>query len=474
MSHGAGALDELEPRTLVHGLEPALPILDEAEHTSLGAQLWGRAQGFEWPEPEDYRLPGHSEIASAIEACSRDGEISVDAVAERLEARGRLEACGGVDYLGAIARSRPSDATIRRHVALVRDDAERRRIAEGKPVLRRLDFVLASDLPDADQEFDDELVEDTIGRGTMAVVYGDSNSGKTFWGIDLGACVSLGIDFVGKRTVKGITVYLATEAAASVVLRLQAYQRHHQVRVPGFIVVKSPINLFDGQADTTAVLALVERVEKDLGGKVSLIIGDTLSRMSAGANENSGEDMGVVLKHADAIRAATGATFLWIHHTGKDQAKGMRGWSGMRAAIDTEIEVTADETLGVRTAEITKQRDLPGKGTRMGFRLRTVEMGVNRWGSIRTSCVVEGTEAPERPARTVRAKRPSEIASAITEFLVARGAGCLKGAMVKHFTADDRYARQSVYREINKMLDDGLLIESAGVVALPGRPGVNT
>jgi len=86
--------------------------------------------------------------------------------------------------------------------------------------------------------------------------------------------------------------------------------------------------------------------------------------------------MGVVLKNADVIRGATGATFLWIHHCGKDQAKGMRGWSGTRAAIDTEIEITGDEATGLRSAEITKQRDLPGKGDRIGFRLEQVNLGV--------------------------------------------------------------------------------------------------
>jgi hypothetical protein len=464
------AFDDPAATALLHELPPALPVLDDAEYTALGAQLWGRPPGFEWPEPDDYRLPGHSEIASTIEACARDGEISVEAVGERLEASGRLASCGGAAYLKKLAdHALVSEPKMRRHVDLVRKSADERRAADGRPPLRRLAYVLASELPDSEQEFDDELVEGVLGRASMAVLYGDSNSGKTFLGVELGACISQGMDWLGKRTASGLVAYLATEAAASVVLRLQAYQRHHQVRVPGFVIVKSPINLFDGSADTTAVIALIERVERDLGGKVSLIIGDTLSRMSAGANENSGEDMGVVLKHADAIRAATGATFLWIHHTGKDQAKGMRGWSGMRAAIDTEIEVTADDALGVRTAEITKQRDLPGKGTRLGFRLHPVEMGVNRWGSPRTSCVVEATEAAERPMRPARAKRPSEIAGAITEFLSARAAGCTKGAMVKHF--EGRHVRGSVYREIAKMLADGMLIESAGVVALPGRPG---
>lgn len=335
------------------------------------------------------------------------------------------------------------------------------------PPVRRLDYVLASDLPDVDEAFDDELVEGVLGRASMAVIYGDSNSGKTFLGVELGACISQAQEWLGKRTAGGLVVYLATEAAASVVLRLQAYQRHHGARVPGFVIVKSPINLFDGDADTGAVLALIVQLEERLGGKVSLIIGDTLSRMSAGANENSGEDMGVVLKHADAIRAATGATFLWIHHCGKDQARGMRGWSGMRAAIDTEIEVTADEALGVRTAEITKQRDLPGKGDRIGFRLVPVAMGANRWGTLRSSCIVEATDAP---VKTSRGKRPSELSGAITEFLTTRGAGCIKGALAKHF--EGRFVRTSVYREVGKMVDAGLLVESSGVVALPGKPGV--
>lgn len=336
---------------------------------------------------------------------------------------------------------------------------------EALPV-RKLAYVLADDIDDGDVEFDDELVEGVVGRQAMAVLYGDSNSGKTFLAIDLGAAICRAGSWLGRPTVGGLVLYLATEAAASVQMRLRAYRRRHQVKVPGFIIVQSPVNLFDGQADVTAILALVEQLERELGDKVVMIIGDTLARISAGANENSGEDMGVVLKNAEAIRSATRATFLWIHHTGKDQAKGMRGWSGMRAAIDTEIEITADELTGARTAEITKQRDLPGKGDRLGFRLETITLGRNRWGTERGSCVVLPAEAA---ARVMRSKRPSEIAGAIVEFLTGRGSGCLRGATVKHF--EGRYSRQSVYREIGKMLEAGALIEAAGVIALPGRPG---
>lgn len=328
---------------------------------------------------------------------------------------------------------------------------------------RSLDHLLVSSLDDADEAFDDELVEGCIGRGVMAVLYGDSNSGKTFLAIDLAARLNQSEDWLGRHTAGGVVLYLATEAAASVRLRFKAWRRVHGRVPPGVVIVQSPINLFDNRADTAAVIALVSKVEMQLQQQVTLIIGDTLARMSAGANENSGEDMGVVITNADRIREATGATFLWIHHCGKNAAMGMRGWSGMRAFIDTEIEVTADEATGLRTAEITKQRDLPGKGDRLGFRLCPVSMGRNRWGNERTSCIVEGADAP---AKAVRSKRPSEIAGAITEFLSAKGTGCIRGGLAKHF--DGRYARQSVYREIGKMVDTGMLIECGAMVALPG------
>lgn len=329
------------------------------------------------------------------------------------------------------------------------------------PIIRRLDYVLAADLPDDEQEFDDELIEGVIGRAAMAVLYGDSNSGKTFVAVELAACLDLGDDWLGQRSVGGsLVLYLATEAAASVRMRFQARQKHHGDRLVRVVIVQSPINLFDGRADTAAVIALVDEIEHHLHGKVQLIIGDTMARISAGANENSGEDMGVVLRNAEAIRSATSATFLWIHHTGKDQAKGMRGWSGMRAAIDTEIEVKADDATGVRTLEITKQRDLPGKGTRLGFKLESVPMGFNRWGTERGSCVVVPTEAAPRKQQ---GRRQSEVAGAIVELLNAC-AGMKKGDIVKHFA--ERYDRATVYRELKKMLEAGRLYEVAGIYAL--------
>jgi putative DNA primase/helicase len=323
-----------------------------------------------------------------------------------------------------------------------------------------LAHVWAHELSD-EPEPDDQLVEGLIGRGAMSILYGDSNSGKTFFAIHLGCEIASGNAFLGRNIVPGLVVYLATEAPQSVVTRVQAYQRHYGRKVPHLVIVKSPIDLFDGTADAGAVIDLIRLIEADAGAKCQLVIGDTLARMAAGANENSGEDMTTVLHHADQIKREAQVHVMLIHHSGKDAARGARGWSGLRAAIDTEIEVTADDVTRIHAAEITKQRDIPGKGDRIGFKLDVVDLGPGQWDSRRTSCVVIPAEAP---AKQAKGKRPSEVAGAIVELMTTHGAGMKKGEIVKHFA--ERYDRGTVYRELKKMGEAGRVHESAGIVAL--------
>jgi KaiC/GvpD/RAD55 family RecA-like ATPase len=318
-----------------------------------------------------------------------------------------------------------------------------------------LSVAFADELPEAFTP-PDELVEGVLTAGDGSVLYGDSNSGKTFFVIDMAAAVARGARWMGRNTEPGLVVYLAAESPASVRGRLQAYQRHHGVRVPNFAIVQSPIDLFDGDADTEAVIAVVRQLERQRGQKVRLIVGDTLARLSAGANENAGQDMGLVVRRFDRIRSACKAHFLLIHHSGKAAANGARGWSGIRAAVDTEIEVT-DSPTG-RCAEITKQRDLSTKGDRIGFRLDTVTLGTTKWGAAATSCVVVPADAPDKP----QGKRVSEVGGAVLEYLRTQPAGKKKREVVEHF--QPLYDKSAVYRELKKLVVAGQVLECIGIV----------
>lgn len=320
-----------------------------------------------------------------------------------------------------------------------------------------LSVAFTDELPDTFTA-PDELVQGLLTVGGGSVLYGDSNSGKTFFAIDLAAAVARGSEWMGRQTEQGLVVYLAAESPDSVRSRLQAYQKHHAVRIPNFAVVQNSINLFTDDSDTKAIIKTVKMIEAQRNQKVRLIIGDTLARLSAGANENAGQDMGLVIERFDRIRSECGAHFMLIHHSGKNAAAGARGWSGVRAAVDVEIEVT-DLAAG-RCAEITKDRDLGAKGGRIGFKLDVVELGKTKWGAVATSCVVMPAEAPERR----NAKKLGAVEGAIMEFLRERKSSVKKSDVVAHFK--ERYQKASVYRAMKNLVEARHIQEADSVVSI--------
>ena len=82
---------------------------------------------------------------------------------------------------------------------------------------------------------------------------------------------------------------------------------------------------------------------------------------------------------------------LLIHHSGKNAAMGARGWSGLRAACDAEIEVVREATG--RYMRLTKSKD-GEDGLEWGFDLKVVQVGVDDDGDPITSCVVVDAELP--------------------------------------------------------------------------------
>lgn len=235
-----------------------------------------------------------------------------------------------------------------------------------------------------------DFVQGLLTEGAAGVVYGESNAGKTFWTTDLALHVAAGKEWNGRRVEQGAVLYAVLEGGNGFRNRVAAWRKAHgyeQTPLP-FAAVPVALNLLDPEADTPRLVQTIRTAEARAGHPFKLIIIDTLSRAMAGGNENAPDDMGALVRNMDAIRQATGAAVLFIHHSGKDQARGARGHSLLRAAIDTEIEVTADDTAGTKAATVVKQRDLT-KGAVFGFRLDTVVLGQNEHGEDVTTCVAE-------------------------------------------------------------------------------------
>ena len=261
---------------------------------------------------------------------------------------------------------------------------------DADPPANILPFVQASNLPN--WEPPRELIEGFITEGSMTVIYGDSNTGKSFLMLDMAAHLVTGREWFGRRLRKGAVVYLAAESPRSIMDRARAIEMHTGVSLEHLFITTCPIDLFDPNGSTMAVVETVRHIQRTHGVEVVLIVIDTLARAMGAGDENKTQDMGVLVKHSDLIRQALGAAIAYVHHTGKDASRGARGSSALRAATDTEIEVRDPGDDKPREFELTKQRDLPGKGEVLGFTLKNVTLGLGVFGNMVSTCVIEPAE----------------------------------------------------------------------------------
>jgi hypothetical protein len=233
------------------------------------------------------------------------------------------------------------------------------------------------------------LVKGLLPQAGLAVVFGESGSGKTFFILDVVGAIARGVEWRGRRVKPGRAIYVCAEGEAGFRNRLQAYCQFHGLEDLPLGVIPDAPNLLE-KGDVKDLLASVKA-----HGQVDIIVLDTFAQVMPGGNENSGEDVGRALAHCRALHRATGALVVLVHHAGKDASKGARGWSGLRAAADAEIEIERNENA--RTARITKLKDAED-GSEFGFRLNGVELGTDEDGELITSCVVAHGEVERKRA----------------------------------------------------------------------------
>lgn len=336
--------------------------------------------------------------------------------------------------------------------------------AEGKAA-EGLPLVFAEDIS-TDTIRIEQLVEDVITRNGLSVMYGESNSGKSFLACDMACHLAAGLPWLGKRTVAGAVLYVAGEGSESIKLRVLAWRQEHGAS-PALAVVPVAVNLLDARADLARIVAACEGVAARYELPVALIVVDTLARAFGGGNENASEDMGAVITNADRLRQATGAHVMFVHHSGKDAAKGSRGHSSLKAATDTEIEVTGDTETKLHVAKITKQRDLGSRGDEIVTRFRVVEMGRGQWDKPITTCIVEPSDGRPALPKSPRA-RGNALQEALIELLDAAPARTLKRPDLVAALRDKGFNNSPIYRALKDLAQQQVITEMLNRVHLNG------
>lgn len=230
------------------------------------------------------------------------------------------------------------------------------------------------------------LIKNVLPEAELAYVYGESGSGKSFFILDMCAALVRGTLWRDRKTKRCRVAYVCAEGAGGFRKRLKAYACANNIPLSGIpmAVFSMPPNLREKSDAVELARGIVA-----MGG-ANIVVFDTLAQCMPGANENSGEDMGLILSNCKGIsRALGGAMAVLIHHSGKDSSKGLRGWSGGHAAADCVIEVLRNENE--RCAIITKQKD-GEDGAEFGFRLLEVVLSLDSDGEEVTSCVMEHGE----------------------------------------------------------------------------------
>jgi ABC-type branched-subunit amino acid transport system ATPase component len=182
------------------------------------------------------------------------------------------------------------------------------------------------------------LIEQTIPRGGLTMLYAQSGAGKTFQAIEWAA------DIAEREPV----LYFVTEGEGGFPKRLAALESHRKRPLsPNFLQTHQALNLLDDDQVKDLVLDAVVI-------QPALIVLDTLINCAPGAEENSSKDMSQVIAACKAIQRQTGAAILLVHHTTKT-GQWERGSSALRAACDVMIEMSEGNELF--TVKCTKSKD---------------------------------------------------------------------------------------------------------------------
>jgi hypothetical protein len=184
------------------------------------------------------------------------------------------------------------------------------------------------------------LIEGYIEQHTMALIFGDPASGKTFFAIDMACCVATGTDWQGNKVNKGAVFYIAGEGHNGLARRFMAWEQFNGVSLKGapLFIAERSAQLFDA-GHAKIITEAVQDLTDANGEKPCLIVIDTLARNFGGGDENSTKDMNLFIQHVDALKDRWKATALIIHHTGHADKNRARGAMALKGALDHEYHV---------------------------------------------------------------------------------------------------------------------------------------
>jgi hypothetical protein len=163
----------------------------------------------------------------------------------------------------------------------------------------------------------------------------------------------------------GAVLYIAGEGHGGIGARIKACKINHQTEDGAQIyVIRYQLNLRSSADDFNLLMQSIDDLIERTGIELRLVQIDTLARAFGGGNENDSQDMGAFIHNAGRLQRKLDCALMVLHHSGKDQTKGLRGHSSLLGAVDTQLELLKleqterkDGVAGQGIITISKQKD---------------------------------------------------------------------------------------------------------------------
>ena len=241
------------------------------------------------------------------------------------------------------------------------------------------------------------MVKRIIPHAGVGAIYGDSGTYKSFLTLDLLAHIANGQEWFGRKVIAAPAVYVPFEGQGGIPARVAAWRiAQARRRNPDALLIASPGNERSNVAVIMEPMNLREQADRDklvqtlteCGWAGGVLCIDTLAHAANGIDENSSE-MGEMIAIFRELQHRLGGVILIIHHSGKSQERGMRGWSGLHAAMDFVIECQRDKTNSKTEAKfvLTKVKD-GSDGLSFAFAMQPVTLGMDDDGDEISSLIV--------------------------------------------------------------------------------------
>ncbi|MEQ1637819.1 MAG: AAA family ATPase [Methylococcales bacterium] len=182
------------------------------------------------------------------------------------------------------------------------------------------------------------LIRGILEHGSLNLLFGEPEAGKSLFVLDWAFCVTSGIDWHEHRTASADVVIIAGEGFQGMSKRLKALESKYNLKASERLFIsKRPADMIDPDN-----VEWVADTVMNLSPNTGLVIIDTLHRNMSG-DENSSSDIAAFISNIDIYLKPLGCAVLIVHHSGHGQKDRSRGSSSIRAAMDGEFSAIKND-----------------------------------------------------------------------------------------------------------------------------------